>query len=193
MKLPNIRICFAFLTFLVCFNSYARIGLADWEAITPLGHKINNFGSVSLFLSDSTIEDLNKWFFYKGYVIGTYQIGNNQTGTEAYFTANEKNQEVKRFTDQGIWQRELEKNNLVPLLWTRWYKSDWTFYDDQLILFLVFEFFISIPLIIGYFVLVTRAIKKERLDHRKPYTRTVLLISGLILLHWISEVFPGSI
>ena len=190
MKMILLQIC---LVSLISFGSFARPGLTDWEATTPYGNKINNYGSVSLFLSDSIVENLTKWYFYKGYIIGLYNEVNQENFAAAYFIVNEQTLEINRYPDLNHWKLKLEQDKLVPFFYTRWYYTDWTFYDDQLLIFLIFGFFISIPLVILFILLMLRAIRIEKLNLKKPCTQVVIIISVFIFLHWISEAFPGSL
>src|SRR4249919_3605648 len=85
-KAPNVvrhfmgHILKLILTLLILTNtsiSKAGIGMGDWACTTPAKNYINNFSGKSLYLGDGKqVDDLSRWFFYNGFVIG--QFGNDK-------------------------------------------------------------------------------------------------------------------
>jgi hypothetical protein len=152
------------LSFLIPISYAIAIGLGDWERDTPFGNKMYDAGSGTNFVFKSNgqeIKGINKWYFYRGHTIGEY-------GRASYFTANEQNSTLKTFDTQQEWENEIIKLNLKPF-WARWYQDDWYFLDD-LLLIMVFTLYISIPLLIAYIVVAVKAIGRDHLNLRKPYT-----------------------
>lgn len=182
------------LIFFLAFSSFCfgKAGLAEWSVLTPHGNEINNFDdSRILSLSNqSQLDNIAEWYFYKDYIMGRLGTNGKTTG---YFAVNETIFYINTFQTKDEWIKFLQQNDLQPKIWTRWYKSDWTFFNIQLLMFLVFGFYVSIPLIILYWIVLFKAFKKEKLNIRKPNTIVLTCVTGFIFIAWLLEHFPQSI
>lgn len=175
-----------FILLTMAFNSYAGIGLSDWVCKTPYGNEIQNNGGIFLYLKDGrTIEGLNRWYFYKGYIIG------KKDSSEYYFAVNEKTAAIFTFPSEQEWDRFIETRNLRPSFWRRWYEKDWEYFDDILFISLVF-FYVSVPLLILFFWIVYKSIKREKMSFKKPFTIALAIIVSFILANFLLEQFPQS-
>jgi hypothetical protein len=174
---------------MIATTAFGRIGLADWSCETPNGNEINNFTGLTLYLKGrARIENLDKWYFYKGHVIG--MTGRYSTETSYFFVANEFTGKIDSFPNEAEWLNYLSNNKLTPKMWTRWYRDDWTSYDGFA---LAFKILICSPLILVYFFLVYQAFRFENFRLKSPNTLIVTIVAGLIFIDWLLEQFPQSI
>ena len=179
-------------TFFVSFflQSKGEIGLGDWQSITPGNNTIDNYSGdgITLFLSNGKeykkLEKLEKWYFFKGFVIGI------RSGS--YFIANEKTLQIDSFDNSKQWLDYRVQNKIVPKLWTRWYITKWDYYKD-FGFYLLIWFFISGPLILLFFVFVYLSIRYEKVSPKKPFTLIVFLIIVVTTTTYVLELFPQSI
>lgn len=177
---------------IISTTTYGRIGLGDWSCVTPNGNRINNFSEQTLYLSNNTqLDGLDEWYFYKDQIIG--KLHGADPKRKVYFVVNELSFEINTFSTKQEWISYLDKQNLQPKIWTRWFQRDWTFFDDQIILWLVFTSYISLPLMICFLIFLFKAIRKEKLNLRQPYTMIVTITTTFILVFWIFDKFPQSI
>ena len=180
------RNIFLLLFLTISSTCLAGIGLADWSRITPGHNEINNFygGSAIYFSKGTELDSLERWYFYKGHIVGEL------TG-KGFFVANELTSEVVRFSDKSSWKNYIESANLEPKVWTRWYDTDWNFFQ-ALPYLLWLPFFGIIPLIWIYAIILIRAIKRERFNLKKPYTIMTISIPLLVVLLNVANNFPQS-
>ncbi|WP_338815447.1 hypothetical protein V9L05_22850 (plasmid) [Bernardetia sp. Wsw4-3y2] len=199
----HIILFFLFVTSLVYNPTYGMVGLADETYYTPYGNEIDNWTGNTLKVNGKEqLTGLKEWHFYKGFIIGKcscYPPFNNREKAErqqlgSYFVFNEKNNQSHFFETELEWDIFLEQNNLKPILWTRWHDGG----DMGNILFfiaflLIFYFFVSIPLLICFFIGFYKNVKKEGFKFSSPYFIGITCLLSLIFLTWILEQFPNSI
>ena len=148
-------------------------GWGDWQRDTPHGNRMGDAGGGTDFFMAATgqeIVGISRRYFYEGCTIGQYERG--------YFIADEKVSIITIFTNRREWEMEVEMKNLKPRWWTRWYKDDWHFFDD-LLLIMILAFYFTIPLSIIFIAILLRAVRIERLNPGKPCT--VVLIGATVL------------
>ncbi|WP_346882832.1 hypothetical protein [uncultured Algibacter sp.] len=177
--------------------SLVGIGLSDWSDYTPHGNEINNFmGTDILYLKDGTsLEDLSSWYFYKKHIIGTlknYNPEKKEYDKDRYFVANEKTFEIEVFDSEVKWNTFIKDKNLNPKLWTRWYKTQWSFLDGILLLF-IFGFFITIPLAVLFLRSLYIAITKEKFNTSKMHTKICITCFMFCFLTISINYLPHSI
>ncbi|HCS20854.1 MAG TPA: hypothetical protein DIW47_09905 [Bacteroidetes bacterium] len=190
----NLKFNLTFLFLLVASYSYSIVGLTDWSATTPGGNEIYDFSNKTLRLKNGDeLENIGKWYFYSGYIIGQPNFGGYLTNPKLYFVVNEQTYKIDTFSNQVDWKNFIESRGLQPKIWTRWYDNDWVELIDGILLFSFFYFYISLPLLFLLGIILYRAITLESFNTRKPYTLTSLFIFSLFLLVWLSEKFPQSI
>ena len=190
-----IRIHLLLLALLIFTSScFARMGWGDWQEHSPNGTFIYNLGGgISMKLGrDTSLVGVKEWYFYKDHIIG-YSLLKDSIEREEYFIASEHTRIIKKFNLQSDWDKYIDKNSLRPLIWTRKYNGDWTFFDDGIVFFFIVFFPVSIPATVFFFYALFRAIRKESFNLRKPYTKIFLGINIFIFLFWFLEQFPGSI
>ena len=172
-------------------HSYA-MGLGDWNCKTPNGNEIINTGGTFLNMKNTQILDgLDQWYFYKGNIIG--QRHSNVNSSETYFVANEVTFTIDTFQTKQEWIKYIERHELKPSIWTRWYDTDWRFFNDTVGLVAIVFFYISIPLFGVIVWLFFKAIKYEKLNFRKPYTIITTLIVVFLVIRLLLDQFPQSI
>lgn len=179
--------------------TYAIVGLTDWQNTTPGGNKINNFtkmGNALVIVEGADLEGIDDWYFYKDYVIGHLISKYQKDSTMAFFAVNESSKKINTFSSEASWNAFLTEQQLQPKIWTRWYNTDWTFLDDVL-MFLTLGIFMTpffvIPLLFLWAFILYKAIIKERLNRRMPFTIALFLITCMFVLVKLLDYFPQSI
>jgi len=190
------------------FFTSASIGLADWQNETPYGNHIDNFNGSGYTLhlkvaydkdmqlaynarpqnKTYMLESLKKWYFYNETIVGRLVTPNKN-----YFVVNEISGNVMLFDTEKQWQDYLEKNDLIPILWRRWYDGSWIFFGDDFLFFMAIGFIVTVPLFIGYLRLLYNSIVREHFNLKKPLTQLVLLITIPIFIFWLFDLSPQSI
>jgi len=112
---------FLIFTFLIFSKSFAIVGLGDWQFVTSKGNVFNNYQQDGISLSINNlnikIDNLKKWYFYKGFIIGEHL---DESSRLEYFFMNEINSKVIFFDTFEESEKFKEENALKPFIWTRW-------------------------------------------------------------------------
>lgn len=190
--LKNVTKIILYITLLIAPIQILGMGLGEWRQKTPYGNEMDNFTDwYTLYLgNETTVKNISNWYFYKGHTVG---IISEYGQPKKYFVADELKKEVKYFDKEIEWENYIDKEDLSPIIWTRWYSDNWKVLDDKILIFYLFYFFVSIPLTILFVVAVVRAYRRENFKINKPYTITVLVTLGLIVLRAVLDAFPLSI
>ncbi|MGB1295469.1 MAG: hypothetical protein ACPG6V_08295 [Flavobacteriales bacterium] len=163
------------------------MGWNDKMEITPNGIRFTNYLKGNEFhLEGSTVYQCNKWYFYNKHIIGERSI------EPKYFAISEDTKAAIFFNNFEEWKLHLNRLDLEPLLWIRWYNGDWTFFNDD---FQILLFFYGIPiaLFLLFFIPFYLKFRKNRTNLKK-LDRIIFL--GLLLvpmLIFVLEQFPQSI
>jgi len=168
----------------------ARIGLADWEIVTPGGNRINNFSDRSIYLKDGQhLDGLKRWYFYHDHVVGELEDG------RGWFVVNEETSEIIGQTDEAKWRAIVQELGLKPKLWTRWWDSDPTVLTNGLFWFLwiLTAWYVAIPVLLLVVMVFRRAWERERFNWQKPYSLGALAITAFVLVRVALENWLGSI
>lgn len=104
---------------------------SQWWHRTPGGNEISNqsFNDVNRILfvckgaQGPLVQYIGRWYFYKGYVIGTFEP--NQPNQ--FFLIDEQSCTFDTFKNITQFDLILDQKGLKPKLWTRWYDSNWGF------------------------------------------------------------------
>lgn len=130
-----IRKHISILLILGLFAVSAKAGdWSEWWHRTPGQHEISNqqFGNIhrNLFIcresgpKSAMLQFIGKWYFYKGHIIGTLMPDQpNQ-----FFIINEKTCSLETFTTYSEFEQVLRHKGLMPVIWIRWYNSNWGFF-----------------------------------------------------------------
>lgn len=183
---------------LLCFITpiplYAGIGLADWSAKTPGSNEINNFSGNAIYLKNGDqIDNLNRWFFYKNHIIGEKDTIYTPVNEARYFVVDETTFKIDTFLNKDVWTNYLAEKNLKPKVWTRWYSNNWIFFSDDMASALTSMFYLSIPLVIFFLLLIYKSIKIEKLNFTKPYTLFTTFTLFILLIIWLLDKNPQSL
>jgi amino acid transporter len=178
------RLIFTFILSAVFFNTFS-FGLGDWSHETPGANLIMDPGDGNyLRLKNGTeIHDLKLWYFYKDYIIATTY--------DDYIIVDERTGQVNRFATEYGWNDYIGQHNLKPFIWTRWYSENWVDYDI-LIIWLIFLFYISIPIIILFLWILYQSMRYEYFNIQKPYTKIVLIVVLTLGTVVILDFYPQS-
>lgn len=178
------RLIFTIILSTTFFNAFS-FGLGDWSHETPGANLIMDPGDGNLLrLKNGTdIHDLKSWYIYKGHIVGTT--------FEDYIIVVESTGQVSRFANKNSWKNYIHQHDLKPAVWTRWYSDNWVDYD-LLLIWLIFLFYISKPVIIFFLWILYQSGRYKYFNIRKPYTKvvlTVLLTLGFVIL---LDFYPQS-
>lgn len=92
-------------------------GCNDFHYYTWKGSSITfSNGSLSIHSEKEEIENVFRWYFYKGNIIGSSSGGR-------YFVLDENDGNITRFNNKDEWFSELNRQKLHPKIYTRWYYS----------------------------------------------------------------------
>lgn len=194
------------LLLLITLRLNAIVGLSDWRESSPNGLVMDNFSGngTSLHLDGNEIlSEIRAWYFYKGHIIGSRDSAwtyidpisfENLEAQSGYFVVHEKSRRLMQFSDYNSWKSHLEKSDLVPKLWTRWYSDDWKFFNDRFLIFILLGgFIVLIPLLIVFSILIYRMVVNDKFDKKKLSTKLVIAMSICCLCLWIFDQLPQSI
>ncbi|MBL0035943.1 MAG: hypothetical protein IPP26_09280 [Flavobacteriales bacterium] len=164
----------------------------SWPCRTraPGNNYIDNFRSVSLYLKDGQqLDDLERWYFYKGCVIGEL------SDSKGWFVVEEAKSEVIWHTDRLKWEALLKERDLIPSLWTRWFDGDPAMLTSGMFWFLwiVTSWYAAIPILLLVVMVFRRAWKREHFNWRRPYTMGTIAIGLFVLSRIVLENWLGSI
>ena len=178
------RLFLSIVLLFACFRTYS-FGLSDWSHETPGANLMMDPGNGnSLRLKKGTeIHDLKLWYFYKDYVIATTY--------HDYIIVDERTGQVNRFANEHGWNDYIGQHDMKPLIWTRWYSDNSVDYD-MLLIWLIFLFYISIPLIFLFLWIFYQSIRYECFNIRKPYTKVVLIVLMTLGSVIILDFYPQS-
>ena len=187
------RILFTFLIFLISTNSFS-FGIGDWIYHTPNGSTLDDpGGGISLnTLNHLRLQNLRKWYFYKNNIIGISDPASNGQSTPSFFLVDEISGKIETFNNSKIWNKRIEDAELKPKIFTYWHTSHirlfyilWIWYN-----FFKWQF---ILIVCGIIFIVFKSIIGEKINPRKPYTITSLLILMIFLIsilldNWIVSI-----
>ncbi|MEO1263429.1 MAG: hypothetical protein AAFZ15_31755 [Bacteroidota bacterium] len=165
----------------ICKEKWSNI---YYIGIKCLGHKKRGekFGH--------NITDLSKWYFYQNHIIGAF----SQAEKPAYFIFNEFTCEKQIFLDKNKFDDRLNKLDLKPFIWTRWYDSNWGMIltngdiGDSLILI-----FFKLPILFITGIIILIGFIRTKFDLKHKFNKISLAIIGLIILRLLMDIYPGSI
>lgn len=150
---------FILLAILVFSQSFAIVGLADWQFVTSKGNVFNNYQQDGISLSINNVgvkvDNLKRWYFYNDFIIGEHL---NESSRLEYFFVNEINSKVIFFDTFDESEKFKDENGLKPFIWTRWNDENSI---DSISVFLI-NFFAFIIVFIYVIVFLIRFFKKPR-------------------------------
>ncbi len=131
-----------FIVILLGFtNAKARVGMGEIQFQTPGGHIIcdcDPYAETPVLIGfESSIKNLQKWYFYREYIIGY--------GKNYYFIFNEATSKLLIFKEKETWQQAISRQNLKPFF-TRW--LDISDSIETLYTVIVLGMFIWVPLLL---------------------------------------------
>ena len=171
---------FLVITLLIFSKSFAIVGLADWQCKTSYGNTFDNYsgGGITLFVHSENgvteIKGLQKWYFYKGFIIGE----NNESNKLSYFFVNEKNKKVYNFENKQEAIKFKTNNKLIPFLWTRWFNDDF----ETTPIFFLFNAFVVVFLIYHLISILYKLIKKRKIYFGKDELAVYKILFVIFIL-----------
>lgn len=175
----------------------------SWWQKTKNGNEIcNEKGSSGYFISIKckdfrksiesgyVISDIDKWYFYKNYIVGE----SIKIERQVFFIFNEITCEHQVFQKREEFDKRINEIGLRPMIWTRWYKENWGYiitsgnFGDQL-----YFTFVIVPIlfIVGLVTLI--GLMRTGLDLKHKFNKAALIIVSMILVRILLDLFPGSI
>ena len=166
--------------------SWAQMEFGNWQERTPYGDLMEYNEGLRLY-STKTIEDIDSYYFYKGYTIGIYSADRRYNDVASYFITRSQDKLLLRFTDKKAWQAELDKRNLDPW-WPRWHDDDWR-WSSLIVLILIFCFILWFPIALFIGIILYKA----RNDLPKRFFRGLFIgMASVVLYIFIHDTFPQS-
>lgn len=123
--------------------------------------------------------------FFKKHIAGTIANPSEVDMKVSYFVTNEKTMTTKYFKSALEWETYLQKEELKPAFWIRWYSGDWKFFNDTLS---VTFFIISVIFIFSFLIIIYRKRTYINISHW-----IVLCIFITIIVFLFLDYFPQSI
>jgi hypothetical protein len=182
---------FLVITFLIFCKSFAIVGLGDWQYKTSYGNTFDNYSGdgITLFVhlenGVTEIKGLQKWYFYKGFIIGEHM---DESSRLEYFFMNEINSKVIFFDTFEESEKFKEENGLKPFIWTRWNDEKSI---DSIFPFLI-NFFAFIFVFIYIIVFLIRFFKKPRKMIYRNEAKFCLIFGIVILIINLLDNFKIS-
>ena len=143
------------------------------------------------------LDNLRKWYFYKGKTIGIFKNDNSE---EQYFVGDEINQKLTLFKSKEVFEKFIENNDLKPF-YIRWHSDVWSFNPEKDTDFGIGTFFLAILILpfifIGLIFLVYRWLKFDEnpLKNKSEIEALVFIftiIPILYLINYLLGEFPQS-
>jgi len=181
------------LMFSVISTSIFAVDLVGgWSNYTPNNNIITERQQLIIFSFSNNnfsyshpskkLKELQRWYFYKGFIIGEYD--------EGFFIIDEKKEEIKLFKYQDRWENYIKNNGLRPHRWTRWFNTGWNLLSDFWVLFFLAP--IVFVLLIFYIRLIYISIKKERFNLSKPYSMLTIISFLSLVIFVLLDIYPDS-
>jgi hypothetical protein len=183
------------LTITVCglllLRSLAQDG---WSNRTPGGNEMQNGANINI-APGVFLQGLDRWYFYKGHILGHFRPGWAQAGVHSapvdtalsWFIANEATGQFSTFAVEAHWEAEREQMGLVPLM-VRWHDDDWHFLTNGHLVFLYP--FLAVPFLafapIGVFL-----VGFKRVPWRQVLT-VFAVVAAVVLSKVLLELYPQS-
>lgn len=165
-------------------------GIGDWSNETPGGNKIDNFSGYCIKLKNNkAINNLQEWYFYKGFIIGSLE----QESRLKYFIVNEETMKIFYFNNKEVFEITLLKMKLKPIIWTRKYSDNWMFYSSKLYILYIIGIIVSIPVTIFFLFAVYIVVFVEKFDIKSPYTFLMSVFVIFLFIRYLLDIFPQSI
>jgi len=143
---------------------------------------VNEFGHV--------ISDITKWYFYRKYIIGEF-IKEEKTN---FFIFDELKCIKQTFDSKSEFEIQLKKLKLKPILWTRWYNSNWgVILTNGNIADSFISVFIILPIILITTIVFLVRLIRSKFNFKNIYNKIILVIIGIFILRIILDIYPNSI
>ncbi len=210
------RILFSiYICFLIMSDCFAGGDYGNWYAKTPFNNTLNNEYDVIFYSNDNSgkeLKNLEKWYFYKSFIVGSYFIGEKikyrfKDSQRRYFVINEKDDKIDVFGTENQWIKYRNDNNINPAFITNWHDSDWQFFSNEtminfgiisiLLLILISAISVLYFTIAGIFVLYKKLSNKIKFSEysflfKKPVI-SLCILGILVLIRFLLDMFPQSI
>ncbi len=168
-----------FIIILFTSKIYAS-GLSSWTIETPNGHELYYNGTsnklISLYIGKGSIS-FKKFYFYKNHIIAHSQ--------SEYYIINEKTEKVQKYSNEKIWNTQIKKQHLKPFFKREYDYSYSSFFQDAMLLIIVFFPFSLLPLLIWVISLISLLFSTKKFySFRRHYS---WIFPTIILLIFIVE------
>jgi len=168
------------------------MGLGEWGFNRSLGISLHNtYGPTQIDVLNETISNVEEWYFYKKHIIG---FCGKKDQNRTYFVLNEGSKEIFRFQEFEKWKKFIRQKKLKPKIWTRWFRSHDSVFLMVLVIYSIYFWFISIPLLIlflwGVFKLKKEVFFVEKFNLKEPFTRVLIFI---VFLNYVFYYFNATV
>lgn len=186
---------------LLLTSNFASLNFEAWGEEGPNGGYFEYDGYEDYSFSSypcrgQSIHRLKRYYLYGGATIGEFL----EADTIKYFISDIGNCYLEIFDDKDEWLGKIEAKGLSPLIWTRWHKGHWNWFNPENTVIFMFFPFLGILLLIIFMILmilnIFQSIKHFSSGNASKKSRkSVILISlnlGILTL-LLLNLFPGSI
>ncbi len=189
--LQRLLVAFSFIGF--SSSAVAVLG-SGWSNKTPGGNEMRNGAGVNL-TPGVFIQNIDRWYFYKGHILGHFRTGSAQVGGYSasvdprlnWFIGNEATGEYETFTTEADWDEVRKRSGLVPLL-VRWHDGDWHFLTNG---YLVYMYsFLAIPFL-AFAPIAVFIVGFKKMPWRRVF-QVLAVLTGVVLSKVLLELYPQS-
>lgn len=183
---------YTFLFLLFCITTQKSFGsmggIGDWQDVTPFGNRMDNF---TLYLKNkTTLSRPSKWYFYKGYIIGNGSEYKNASAR--FFIINDQNCVIELFKNEEEWHAAILEKDLKPTIWTRWYRYEWHFFHETLLMAIIVGFPFYLPILLGILFLVYWVMVIDKFSLTKKSTKVFAGFCLLVFIRYLLDLYPSS-
>lgn len=175
-----------------CSQSFADIFLDEWSD-SPYGSSfsfVNEFQTSSVNIANNLgyIDNLQEWYFFKGYTIGSYK---DSTEKVKYFIFNESKKIKIVFNSEKEQRQYVILNELEPIFIKRAFDYNWKYIAnpttwEALLFIYILAFIVTVPLTI-VLIIIIYSIRNSKRFHRFMY-----FIIALMMLRVFLDIYPQS-
>ena len=176
-----------------CNQSFADTFLGEWSD-SPYGSNFsfnNEFQTSSVTIANDLgyINNLEEWYFFKGYTIGSFK---DSTKKLEYFIFNESKRIKVVFNLESEQEQYVLLNKLKPIFFKRVHNNNWKYIANStnweaLFFMYILAFIFTVPLTIISVIVI------YRIRNSKRFHKFIYFVVTLIMIRLFLDIYPQSI